>query len=178
MRADRSGCCGGTCGPDVSAGLRYALFQASDKFIKLTRSAKRRACRLSLLYRHWDLSFNISPVGCNTGPCGQTVAVDGKCYDQGEVNYLFFGRIAILCDFSSRKMHRLIKLNKLILRPIIQTCRQGERLRWEYTDTVLQFAEAGFGYSWDFSAIASTQPLCKSCNQPVARTTSVGWDWP
>ena len=173
----------GTCGPEVGSALLQTLKVVNTKFAGLPNDeARLSACsKLSLMFK-WDITFPAPPFSCATGGkknCAETVAVGGKCYNQWVVNYVLYGHISKLCNFSETMMQALIMGHKVIRVPIIQLIDPNQSMQWQYTEDVRAFAYLGF----DLNLSAHLPPAsngygeCKRCTSGCSQA-SFPTDWP
>jgi RHS repeat-associated protein len=109
----------GVCGPEVGTALLKTFESVERKFAQLQNVSERKtACSKLGLLGKWDVTFQEPPVGCASGDCKNTVAINGKCYSAWAVNYLLFGRISKLCSFSEAAMQSMVFGNKAVIKPI------------------------------------------------------------
>lgn len=109
----------GCCGPDITVALRQTLRLIALKFGQLGDLEREVACGDFPVSFHgvtfgmynprgWDIhqlfdkkDWLSAYQGCATWECGETVEVDGGCYDMGAVNYVMWGLMHDLCHGSA-----------------------------------------------------------------------------
>jgi hypothetical protein len=168
------------CGPEVSTGLFYTLENVRRKYDHLRRTdpeEAERVCGMWELAGHWDINWPAMPPGCaqKGTPCYETVMVLGTCYDRWAVNYLMFGQICRLCNYSWVQMQAMIGAHK--------TRKYVCGNPWQWTRDVLGFA--GLGYSYPNLPTPPTLPPSGSqagCRKCDTSDPKYGWifrtNWP
>jgi RHS repeat-associated protein len=168
------------CGPDVTAQLVLVLRLIDSGFKTLSPADQARACCTpftlnAATYRAWDITELYGHgLGLAPGLPGATVAVAGKCYDSGAVNYVMYGKMAKLCGKGFSDAWDLVKewkLNAYGIEPDMET--RG-------------WAIAGFN-GWD-CVLGGPSPVCNMQvtsmmpyrvlpNHPVMRGQSFSFTW-
>jgi hypothetical protein len=163
-----------TCGPDVTRPLLDVLAATSTAYASWDRHKRQKACdaleNYSCAGAAWDIVElhnrdwldGYAPCADKTGPCKNTVRVDGNCSYAGSVNYVIFGAMCKLCDMWQSTMEDMIWAYKGHV-PFVHEAspNYGPSLEW---------ARAGYR-GWP--AVASPtgdRPTCTG-NCPVAYTS-------
>lgn len=108
------------CGPDVTQTLKDAVAKTKADYASWDPAKRKKACIalenpecagdawdiVELHNRDWLDGY--APCADKTGPCKNTVMVDGSCSYGGSVNYVIFGHMCRLCDMWESTMENMI----------------------------------------------------------------------
>lgn len=197
-----SAACPPTCGPDVTAHVKDVLGSIKRIFGGWSKADQERACNAitsgapdpnkpdaPIWLNAWDITELHNQAWINQPPisppcampqdtCGSTVAVDGKCYYGGSVNYLMFGAMMKLCGKSQQEMLVVIDLYKGPLPPIPVLLPDGRpaAANWQPSR---DFAKAAFeGWPSGGMLPPSDRPKCKrSCGYKMSEDKRFGFTW-
>ncbi len=167
LRAGKYAC--ERCGPEISQGLVETLRAVEVKFKQLTPEIAKERCSAWHLMNSWDITFPAGVKGCGSvgkmgdkSPCYDTYMVHGKCHHRAEINYILFGKIASLCEFSQFKMGTMIFAHKA-----------KKSFFFQYTLQVTEFAKIGKYHPESFAAfvppVRAKHMFCQPCNQRGAK---------
>ena len=181
------------CGPDISDKLKDVLDRVKQDFDRLSFQTKCSACNKGLLgnlVSGWDITqlndqnwieLANSKLQCPVSEgCKRTVGIGGKCYDEGVVNYVLFGKAFGLCsksmkdgDWSADRMTTLIR-------------RWKSYIKFVYPDTTtdalvnaaVEFAKVGY-YNRSIDSVPALVPnrQCAKCSKCWDRTFGYHWDY-
>ena len=170
------------CGPEIGKQLRATIADVEEKFSRMGFVQKIMHC----LGMHGAGKWEITPLGagggtilphegvCATGRCENTVAVDGRCYEAAQVNYIFWGKINRLCKFPLSGTLALAQGWKIYGWATGKTGPAGDKYN-PLNTAALEWTVAGyFGRYWTPSSLGHCQVGCR-CT--MAEDQPLDWEW-
>jgi len=153
------------CGPEIGNMLIATINKVKTEFENLQISDPKKAknrCSYIRLAQKWDISMQGMglpyhadfDIGCGQkGTCANTLMVHGNCYDVWEINYVLFGLISKLCEFTNNEMDNLIWAHKLRKNPS------------QYTPQVIGWAKAGYTFNGNlaYPPVKEIHSKCELC---------------
>lgn len=183
------------CGPDISIPLAATLEKIARAYNSWTPELRKQNCAVMDVDAKlnaidgWDIEDIRPDLGypsvikadiVKTGGCAKTLAVDGKCYRNEEINYVMWGEMARLCGKSLRWSNFKIRAYITYYYTLYPPRRQEENDSY-YSGEIsnkIAWSESGF-YGWPNAASpAATRPDCvPSRSAPYGNSIAFSTHW-
>ena len=184
IAAARTGAAG-NCGPDITRPLSGFLDRINATYHSWPPSLREENCAAldvsteRAVVTAWDIQDLRPDLGYPSvlsgslpvaGNCRMTLAVDGKCYRNEEVNYIMWGAMTRLCGKSLAWSK--LKIRAYLMYYYKYLARKGDSAFPGEADNKIDWAEAGY-YEWprNYKTPPASRPECAP-----SRLAPLGYD--